>query len=267
MDEDTAGRDASRRDAALLWREVGLGFGRLFRAAAGFEWRQTPSATLAVSGVDLADLNCGVIDAGDTAPEAVLDVADRLRQRRLPGLLLLTDAVGPKADAAAESAGLAPAGRMPLMRMEAGTVGPESTHFTVRSVTGTAELAAANRVMAAAFDLPSDRLQEAFAPGMLAAGDVRVDLVLDGHEPVGAIQSTTADRMTGIWSMTTLPTHRRRGVARAGLVHALTARFAEGCDTAFLVATPAGQPLYEDVGFRVAAWCTVWLVDAQSPGS
>lgn len=266
MHSDVREHTSHCRDVVRLWREVGLGFGRLFRAAAGFESWQTPSATLAVSGVHLADLNCGVIDAGDAAPEGVLVMADHLGQRRLPGLLLVTDAAGPKAGAAAESAGLVLAGRMPLMSMAAGAVGPQSPHFTVRSVTGTADLAVANRVMAAAFDLPCDRVQEAFAPGILAAGDVRVDLVLDGDEPVGALQSTTAEQMTGIWSMATLPAHRRRGIARAGLVHALTARFAEGCDTAFLVATVAGQPLYEDVGFGVAAWCNVWLVDPQAKG-
>lgn len=155
------------RSAETMWREVGLGFGRLFRAAAGFELRSMPSATLAAFGVRLADLNCGVIDAEDAAPERIFVMADHLRQRHLPGLLLVTDAAGPTASVAAQSAGLVLAGRMPLVSMAAGTIGPESTYFTVRRVT----------------------------------------------------------------------------------------------DTAFLVATAASQPLYEDVGFGVTAWCNVWLVD------
>lgn len=261
MDGHSSKHSAQCGDPAKLWREVGIGFERLFRAAAGFKSWTTPSATLAVSGVCVADLNCGVIDAGDAAPDVVLVMAEHLRQQRLPGLLLVTDAAGRKASAAAESAGLVLAGRMPLMSMAAGVLGPELTHFTVRRVTDAADLSAANRVMAAAFDLSYDRVQEPFSPRILTAIDVRVELVLDGDQPVGALQSTTAEHMTGIWSMATLPAHRRRGIARAGLLHALASRFAEGCEVAFLVATADGQPLYEDVGFGVVAWCNVWLVD------
>jgi len=124
---------------------------------------------------------------------------------------------------------------------------------------------AATEVMAAAFDLPRSHVQAAFPPGILAANDVCVDLVLDGEEAVGALQSTIADGMAGIWSMATLPGHRRRGVARAGLMHALTHRFSDGCHTAFLIATDAGRPLYDALGFEVAAWCDVWLVEGDRP--
>lgn len=89
------------RDVATLWREAGLGFGRLFRASAGFVSWKTPSASLAVPGVRLPDLNCGVIDSGDSAAEVVFAMTDRLRQRRPPGLLIITDATGPNGSAAA----------------------------------------------------------------------------------------------------------------------------------------------------------------------
>lgn len=251
-------------DEATLWREAGRGFGRLFRASAGFESWQTPSTALAVTGVQVPDLNCGVIDAGEAVGAAVTAMAGHLHSRRLPGLLLVTDAAGVDARAAAEAAGLTLAGRMPLMSMAAGIVAAQATTFTVRRVTDTADLSAANRIMAAAFNLPVEVLHEAFPPAMLAADEVCVDLVLEGEEPVGALQSTVAEGLAGIWSMATPPHHRRRGIARAGLSYALRGRFAEGCDTAFLIATDAGRPLYEAIGFRVAAWCDVWVSD---PGS
>ena len=247
-----------------LWREAGRGFGRLFRASAGFEWWQSPTASLAVSGIPAPDLNCGLVDAGEAVAENVAAVAGRLRDRRLPGLVLVTDAAGDEGRSAAAAAGLVPVARMPLMAMAATALCMQPSPFTVRRVAHAADLSAANRVMAAAFELPPDQVEEAFPAAMLSATDIRVDLVLDGDEPVGALQTTSEGGLTGIWSMATLPNHRRRGIARVGLADALARRFSEGCHTAFLIATEAGRPLYDAIGFKVVAWSDAWLCERNS---
>lgn len=257
--------DGNVPEADGLWREAGRGFGRLFRASAGFEWWETPTATLALSGVGCPDLNCGLIHAGESVAADLAAMAGRLRQRGLPGLVLVPEASAAVACATAEAAEVVLAGRMPLMTWNANAVDTVPERFSVRRVATTADLSAANRLIAAAFELPVDRVQAAFAPGMLEVPGVRAGLVLDGDEPVGALQLTVAEGLTGIWSMATLPRHRRRGVARAALTHALASGVAEGCRAAFLIATDAGRPLYEAVGFSIAAWCDVWLVPEQPP--
>ena len=211
-----------------------------------------------MSGVPVADLNCGIVDASDNAALALQAMSGRLQQRRLPGLVLVTDAVR-QADEAAIAAGLIRAGRMPLMTLPARQFLAESHGFAVRTATTAADLAAANRLMASAFDLPAHCLEAAFSTGLLAAADVRVQLVLAAGEPVGALQTTVADGMVGVWSMATPPEHRRRGIARAGLTYALAAHFQEGCHTAFLIATDAGRPLYDSLGFSIRDWCTAWV--------
>ena len=119
--------------------------------------------------------------------------------------------------------------------------------------------------MASAFDLPAHCLDAAFATGLLATADVRVHLVLAAGEPVGALQTTVSEGMVGVWSMATPPDHRHRGIARAGLTHALATCFQEGCHTAFLIATDAGRPLYDSVGFSILDWCTAWVAGNDQP--
>ena len=250
--------------ATALWRAVGRGFERLFHAADGFEAGGEPSSRFAMSGVPVHDLNCGIVDAGDNAAFALQAMSGRLQQRRLPGIVLVTDAAH-EANAAATMAGMIRAGRMPLMTLPALQFPPESHGFAVRTAITTADLSTANRLMASAFDLPAHCLDAAFATGLLATADVRVHLVLAAGEPVGALQTTVSEGMVGVWSMATPPDHRHRGIARAGLTHALATCFQEGCHTAFLIATDAGRPLYDSVGFSILDWCTAWVAGNDQP--
>lgn len=243
----------------MLWNEAAIGFERLFGAAAGFETWRSKGALLAMSGASPPDLNCGIVTAGDHAPAAIREMANRLRHRRLSGLVLVTDGAGAAAVQAATEVGLVPAARMPLMSLPAAAVVADPGTFTVRRVTTAADLAVANGLMAAAFDLAVEHLAAAFPPRLLAEPAVEVDLVLDGHEPVGAVQTTTHGGIVGVWSMATPPTQRRRGIARAGLTHAIAERHRGGAHTVFLIATDAGRPLYDAVGFGVVDWCTAWL--------
>ena len=246
-------------DAADLWREAGRGFARLFHASAAFSWFQSSTACLALSGVACPDLNCGVIDTGPAIAEDVLTMTTQLREHHVPGLLLITDAAGPDARAVAESVGLVSVGRMPLMVMKAQQLKPPSRQFSLRRVVDGADLLAAIHVMATAFDLSAEMVDQVFTEALLAARDIDTALVLDGDHPVGAIQATTTAGVTGIWSMATLPEHRRRGIARAALTEVLNQHFAKGSHTAFLIATQAGRPLYDAFGFEVIDWCEVWL--------
>lgn len=240
-----------------LWQAAGRAFEQLFRWAPGAGVVHVPGAMLAVTGLPAPDLNCGVVGDGDDPAVATRSLVDELHGRNLPGLLLITDAAGRGAHDAAETSGLVRAARMPLMVCADGPMAVDS-RFVTRRATTRSDLAAANCLIAAAFELPAATVDAAFGPQLLDAADVAVELTCDGDEPVGCLQVTDSKSLVGIWSMATPPAQRRRGVARSGLTHVLEGRFTAGASLAYLIATEAGRPLYDAVGFRVVAWCTAW---------
>lgn len=242
-----------------LWQAAGAGFRQLFQAASGYEVIPTTGGMLALTGVAAPDLNCGVIWAADDAEAVIRTFANELRNRTLPGILLVADDVSRHTSDILQSSGMVAAARMPLMTRGPGLV-PASARFTVRRARSPEDLATANRLIAAAFELPVAMVDAAFGPHLLASADVAVAVVEDGDEPVGCLQTTAHDGLVGIWSMATPPAHRRRGIARAGLSHILTSRLAGDTQLAFLIATEAGLPLYTAVGFQVVAWSTLCLV-------
>ena len=77
-------------------------------------------------------------------------------------------------------------------------------------------------------------------------------LAWDGAEPISAVWLLRGDGVIGVWSMTTLRRHQRRGAGRALLTAALADTWSPDTRFAVLMATPAGRRLYESVGFSAA---------------
>ena len=63
-----------------------------------------------------------------------------------------------------------------------------------------------------------------------------------------------------LWEVMTPPRHRRRGAARAVTVQGLNAvaRRVGGVERTVFWSSPAGQPLYESIGFEIADTVDVW---------
>lgn len=194
----------TRQSIPRLWLAAGRGFAQLFRSAREFELIDVPGGALALTGLPAPDLNCGVVSTGDDPAAATRLLAGELQRRNLPGIVLVPDAAGEEAGRAAEACGMVAAARMPLMSRGTGQAAA-SCRFTMRQATTAGELAAANRLIAAAFELPPDTVAAAFRPHLLAAEDVAIELVCDGDVPVGCLQVTACDPLVGIWSMATVP--------------------------------------------------------------
>jgi GNAT superfamily N-acetyltransferase len=56
--------------------------------------------------------------------------------------------------------------------------------------------------------------------------------------------------IAGVWNVGTLRNYRRKGVASALLVQALTAAISDGYPDSVLIASPMGRPLYEEMGYQ-----------------
>ena len=77
-------------------------------------------------------------------------------------------------------------------------------------------------------------------------------------EPVGCALAHDEDGDCHITLVATLPAHRRRGIA-SGLIRRLVRRGRErGCTTTSLVATRAGAPVYERLGYRDLGSVQMW---------
>lgn len=71
----------------------------------------------------------------------------------------------------------------------------------------------------------------------------------------GALLSFTTSpiaALNGVLDVATPPRHRRHGYARAITRSILNDAYTSGRHIAFLSPTPAGLPLYESLGFRIA---------------
>ncbi|WP_229070470.1 GNAT family N-acetyltransferase [Actinoplanes sp. DH11] len=129
----------------------------------------------------------------------------------------------------------------------------------VTAVTDPAQLAVAERVMVDGFPLPAYQpwsAGQALPPALLTEPGWRVWLASCDGEPAAAGCTYDDGTAVGVYWLATLPRHRSRGAGRTLLTTALAAR----PDRHFtLVATEAGQPLYESLGFAtagLAAWHT-----------
>ncbi len=194
----------------------------------------------------------------DAAPIAAL-----LAGHRGPGRFVVEDSDG---SLALPSGDHITVDRFPVMVRPAGPalLPAPAAGVQVELVTDPATLAQAERVIVDGF--PQRSLQP-YRPGRsvpalaLAVPRLRVWLARDGGEPAGACCSYDDGTALGIYWLATLPQHRSRGIGRAVMAVALAA--APG-RPAVLVATPAGQPLYTSLSFRIVA--TAAWYRAHGPG-
>lgn len=80
-----------------------------------------------------------------------------------------------------------------------------------------------------------------------------------GNHPVATVAVLPAGETIGIYHVATLPEARRRGIAGNLLLLALRDAQAAGYTTATLTATPEGQHLYTQLGFRACGLLEQWM--------
>ncbi len=68
----------------------------------------------------------------------------------------------------------------------------------------------------------------------------------------------------GIWTMSTPPEKQRQGAGQAVLRAAMQDHAKRGAETFYLIATAAGKPLYDKLGFSTVDELSIWLVGEPS---
>lgn len=150
--------------------------------------------------------------------------------------------------------------RMPLMVRRTGAARAFlRPGTTVERVTDPSRLAEAERVMVDGFPLRGFRpltRGAALPPRLLQTPGWDVWLASREGRPAAAGYSYDDGRAVGVYWLATLPDHRSAGMGRAVLSTALASRPDRPWT---LVATDAGRPLYESLGFTTvstAVWYT-----------
>ena len=163
----------------------------------------------------------------------------------------------PTPDLAAQGLGLV--GHPPFMLRPTSTAtDPPTTDLDVREATGPTALADAQRVLVEGYPLPELAhlpAGELYRPEVLQTS-TRVFVAYDGDHPVATSAAHSGAGVTVVENVAVLASARGHG-AGAAITWAATVAWPD--QPAVLIASDAGQPVYERLGFlRVVRW-TVWL--------
>jgi hypothetical protein len=104
-------------------------------------------------------------------------------------------------------------------------------------------------VLAAGFAIPEEIFGPLVTPALLGDERMTAFLVEEAGVPVATSLGVLMDDHVGVFNISTLPSHRRRGHARAATAAVLLDAYTRGARTAFLRSSPAGKPVYESMGF------------------
>jgi GNAT superfamily N-acetyltransferase len=113
--------------------------------------------------------------------------------------------------------------------------------------------------------------EEPIPADLLPTPDERADidgwvLVHEGLAVTGAWAYVDGSDV-GIYAVGTAPDFRRRGLARALMLHVLADARHRRARTATLQSTAMGQPLYESLGFRAVGRYEEWVPAVPAPAS
>ncbi len=95
---------------------------------------------------------------------------------------------------------------------------------------------------------------------IVRAGSLMAARGAEAHEPVATTSAIAAGHLGVIGNVSVRPELQRRGLGRLLTTHALAWQRAQGVRSVWLDATPAGRPLYRQLGFTDIA--TSWYVHA-----
>jgi len=156
--------------------------------------------------------------------------------------------------------------RMPLMAWLWPTSLTAPRGFTLRTLQTPDDLHTHLAISDAGFDHePPDNVDERFAPLWQDHLDQR-RLFLTGHlgdEPVATAQVIVGSSSAEIINVTTIPAHRRKGVAAALTLEAVQRARASGAELIFLSsATDEATRVYRRIGFQEIGLFTHWVLNS-----
>lgn len=215
-----------------------------------------------VGGITLSRLPTlnGVWAFGADADPQVIDaLLGRIAETGLPYCLQAAEEVEAASEIAARW-GMLPVDSVPLMTLEA----PEAASQVDVAGLEIRELVAEDHgvhasLAAAGFEVDQEHFQALMTPELVRLPGLRLYLGEVDGEAVTTGAGFTRGDWVGIFNIATPPAHRRRGYGAAVTMWAVREGVRQGARRGWLQASPAGQPVYEALGFKSVAWWRCWI--------
>lgn len=230
-----------------------------FGQAAAFDFRMVPGCASVSTGVPVADLNYVIAGQGAQEEHRFADACRSFLARELPFLAIVFPEVATAVEATARELGLEHVTDFPFMvRDDAPVELGGNTSVQVWQAQGPRDALANARVLSRAFGMPEDLTASVLPASVFEAPGVATYLASTDGDVVGSVTLVHHGRVTGIWSMAVEPDRQRSGIGRRLLTSAMAQSRSVGAEQFYLGATPAGQPLYESLGFTTRTIAPVW---------
>jgi hypothetical protein len=236
---------------------LGDGWCRVVRGAANGEALQLPGGCLGIGGEEFADMNWAYVHGPDGVEEAVHSFVERLRARRLPGVISTASAVAGQVETAARGLGLEREEDWPLMCCGAADLrplrSPTAATVVAERVVTQAALDEVADVLGDAYELPVWQCANMIGTGALDLVDAGYFLARVDGEAASVAAAARVGTTVGFYAVGTRQERRRRGAAAAALACAVDYHVARGAESFGLLGSDDGTPMYARLGFTTVA--------------
>ena len=237
------------------------------------EWDLTTPKTswLVVTREPVADFNWGYVETSPTSSDDLETIAHILKQppyNSFPSLICVNPE-DPELAQIAKRNGLESAGTMPIMRYDVDPrLQPEVLKLarveTVRPGHKDWEkvLEDAISLQQAGFDFPLETINRTL--GSKVAQNPNVNIFV-GYDMAGKAVTTTMvlehEDCFAVWNMATDLNEGRKGYGKEVLEYAMREIATDKKNTVYLLATEAGTPLYEKIGFKTLGEVGMYILN------
>jgi GNAT superfamily N-acetyltransferase len=223
------------------------------------------NAFVGLTGGPTADFNMAMFGEDPNDAAILDDLLSRVRATGLSALAIVSGAAARRLGPMARAKGLVEAGTAPLMARSGALPKMPAAEFVTKRVIEAHEMSVFGDLAASAFAMDPVWVGRTFAaPSLLDAPGMAFHVAYRAEMPMSAVCTSGAGSTAGIWTMSTPPDRQRQGAGRAVLLAAMHDHVKRGVETFYLIATAAGKPLYDDLGFETVDELSIWLAGDSS---